>query len=189
MSIRKRISAVLTLAIIAMVGASGKPAHASLAPDNPVVTASGADFTFSYATSLSSAEKIKAGDFLTIDDIQGYVTGSAFSNALFTPVVTTTGGLTDITWTATNNVNGPKTYNFGFKSSIDELGIGSYLFKDHSKTGVLLFGSGTVQVPTVTPEPSSGVFFGLCGLALLGFALFNRSRRAGTTLRVTESLA
>jgi len=179
MNIRTRLATALTFAALVLVGAAGNPARASLAPSNPVVSASGSDFTYTYDTTLSAAEKVVKGDFLTLAGIADYVPGSVLSTPGFSSTVITTAGLTDITWSATAAKSGVTSFHFGFLSTTDVLGIGTYAFKNHSKSGETLAGSGTVQVPAViTPEPSSIVSFGLSALVVLGLMLFGRSKRS-----------
>jgi len=179
MRIHTRLSSILTLAVIVVVGLAAKPAHASLAPENTVVTNHGSDFTFTYDASLSGNEKVVGGDFLTIAGIEHYVPGSVFSSPGFSSMVSTTGGITDITWVATKAKGGPLGLDFGFLSTISELGLGSYAYTDHSKGGQMLGGSGTLQVPaTITPEPASITSLGLTGLLVLALMLFGRIKRA-----------
>jgi hypothetical protein len=188
MNIRTRLTILLTFAALVIVGAAGNPARASLAPENPVVTASGSDFTYTYDASLSSAEKVTSGDFLTIGGIDDYVAGSAFSAPGFTSTAVTTGGVTDITWQATTSSSGPETFDFGFLSTSDLLQIGTYAYADHSMHGQVLTGSGTVQVPA-TPEPGSFLSLGLSALVVLAMALLGRRRHAGVQKGALEAFA
>jgi hypothetical protein len=190
MSARKSITTLATLVVIGLLGITARPAQASLAPANPVVTGGGGTFTYTYGTDLSGAEKVQGGDFLTISGIHNYIAGSAFSNALFTPVVTTVADVTSITWTATGATAGPTAFDFGFDATSALLGIGSYAYQDHGMGGAVLFGSGTVQVPiSITPEPATFVSFGLCALVVVGLMLFNRNRRASLPRRAVEAFA
>jgi hypothetical protein len=190
MRIHTRLTSILTLAVILVAGLAGKPAQASLAPDNPVVTAHGSDFTFLYDAALSGSEKVVSGDFLTIAGIHDYVSGSVFNSAGFTSTVSTAGGVTDITWMATGAKGGPAGLDFGFLSTISKLGLGSYAYSDHSKAGQILSGSGTVQVPAaITPEPASIMSLGLSGLVLLALMLLGRARRVRDPKRILEAYA
>lgn len=190
MNIRTRIATILTFAALVLIGAAANPARASLAPSDPVVSASGSDFTYTYDTTLSAAEKVVRGDFLTIAGIADYVPGSVLSTPGFSSTVITSSGITDITWMATAAKSGVTSFHFGFLSTTDMLGIGTYAYSNHSKTGQTLSGSGTVQVPAViTPEPSSLVSFGLSALVVLGLMLFGRSKRSRSPGSAIESFA
>jgi hypothetical protein len=188
MSVRKSIATLISTAVIALVGFSVQPAHASLAPGNPIVTGGGGVFTYTYGTSLSGTEKVVPGDFLTISGIQGYIAGSAFSSPLFTPVVTTVAGVTSITWSDAGGKAGPSMFNFGFNSTANDLGVGTYSYQDHSTKGPILFGNGTVQVP-MTPELATVVSFGLCALMVAGLMLFKRNRQPTFRGRAIEAFA
>jgi hypothetical protein len=153
---------------------------------NPIVTGGGGVFTFTYGTVLTAAEKGDNQDFLSISGIRDYISGSAFSSPLFTPVVVTTAGVTSITWDETTNVTGPGTLNFGFGSASNELGVGQYAYNVDAIDGVELGGTGIVQVPiggisrvAMTPEPTTIDTLGLFAMVLTVVALGNRRRGNG----------
>ncbi len=180
MNLRKSTGVIVAVAACALAVVSAKPAQASLAPTNPIVTGGGGVFTFTYGTVLSAGETGDRQDFLEISGIHGYIPGSAFSSPSFTPVVVTVGGVTHIAWRENGDLTGPLPLNFGFNATTDALGDGRYSYKIDGTGGTETHGTGTVQVP-MTPEPATLVTMGLFVAVLMGLVLNKRSRGVNHT--------
>src|SRR5215212_5297489 len=191
----------LGMGLLAMVG----PARADIVPTlNALPSAVPGGFLWEYDAQLTQQQFLKAGDFFTIFDFNGYVPGSGtVPNVNWTFLSLNTGllpaglsGIVDspsipnLTWTYTgpNTSNGPTDLGlFTAKSIFGDLGTGMYGAMGHkwSKIGTFVLpdhgnptmNKGPINTPApVVPEPCSMALLGLGAAPLL--RLRRRNRKA-----------
>ena len=191
---------VLPLAGCALLLGSGGLARADIIPEVSTVTPNGSNFTWTYSASLTNDETLQSGNFFTIYDFAGYVSGTNFqpANWVFssanvgkTPAkVTPTDNpsIPNLTWTYTGPNVGPGPVDlglFGADSTFGNQTTGQFAAEaikyapGKPGNGKPIDNVGSVGVPTghmnVIPETSSLLLL-LPGLAPLG--LLARKRRS-----------
>ncbi|HLV81343.1 MAG TPA: hypothetical protein VKT32_13745 [Chthonomonadaceae bacterium] len=84
-----------------------------------------ADYTFTYETDVTNTETVQTGDFFTLYDFNGYVSGTAFAPSGWTLSVQNTGitptgvtpvddpNIVNLTWTYSGATQGPGPLNLG----------------------------------------------------------------------------
>jgi len=182
---------------------AGGAVKAQLTPNFDMVTPSGSNFTFSYNLDVAGAARLRAGDWFTIYDFNGYVAGSAFAPAAdwsisvqgtgITPVGVTppvdNPAIMNITFTYTGPmVNGPSSMfdgpdAFGADSTTSATNAGgAFSYQNHKNNpgkpddNSRQFGAGSVVVPAAIPESSSLMLL-VPGLVPLGMMLRRRVRK------------
>ena len=163
-------------------------ANADITPQLVNVTGSG-PFTWNYEISVDSLEELVAGNYFTIYDVGGTI-GTVTAPTGWTDSVQLTGitpgtqnpsdnpAIDNITFTYDGtSPQGPTPALTGF-NFVDSLGSVSetggtftYSATKTSSPTVPDQGTGSIEVPTATPEP---VTTGLIGLALVGMAVARR---------------
>jgi hypothetical protein len=171
-------------------------AHAGLIPTNVSVTPDGSNFRWTYAVVVTTDVKVNPGDFFTVYDFGGLVTGSIVAPADWTASVAKTGP----TPAGTNPADDPAIDNLTFTytggSSINgQQGLGNFMANSiYGESTTSDFTSIThrqvdgrseanitstdVPVPGAvheTPEPGTLAMFGI-GLPVLGVLRFLRRR-------------
>jgi hypothetical protein len=183
-------------------------AQATLIPTLGSVTPSGGNFLWSYDVSLAldqnatggpaqSANPVPlssgTGDFLTIYDFNGFVTGSCVAptgwmcqtQALgFTPntqIPADSASLTNLTFTRTGaTLTGPVADlgDFGAQSTFDAMIAGTFTSRGTKNEGMLagtkIDSVGQVSVPSPVPEPATLL---LLGSTMAGLGALLRRRR------------
>ncbi len=112
------------LAIVSLIF-FGAQAKAGLIPVSTTVTPDGSNYRYSYSIDLSSDSSLQKGDFFTIVDFNGLVSGKNAQPANFTFSSSNTGGL-PIGTTATDSASIPNatwTYNGPTITTPGSLGI------------------------------------------------------------------
>jgi len=182
---------------------AGGAVKAQLTPNFDVVTPNGGNFTFSYNLDVAGAARLRAGDWFTIYDFNGYVAGSAFAPAAdwtisvqpvgITPVGVTpphdSAGVDNITFTYTGPVfdgpssqfDGPDAFGADSTESATTAG-GGFSYQNHKNNpghpddNARQFGAGSVVTPAGVPETSSLMLL-LPGLVPLGMIVRRRIRK------------
>src|SRR5215467_4991710 len=100
------IRRALPLAGCAILLGSGGLARADIIPQLSTVTPSGSNFTWTYSASLTNDETLQNGNFFTIYDFAGFVSGTNFqpANWVFSSAMT---GKTPAKVTPTDDPNIP----------------------------------------------------------------------------------
>ncbi|HZT43806.1 MAG TPA: hypothetical protein VFA07_16685 [Chthonomonadaceae bacterium] len=182
------LASILGLGLLA---SSAGHSHADIIVKDPTTTTNGSAFVWSYDVTLTNDELVKKGNFFTIYDFAGFVSGTNFqpANWVFSSAmtgktpsrVTPTDNphLPNLTWTYTGTVKlGPGPIDLGF--------FGAESTQSHAKVGTFATEAikyapgkpgngkpvdniGSVGVPSVIPEASSLLLLlpGLAPLALL----------------------
>ena len=208
---KRRALAVILATLLMTLGVHGA-AQATLIPTLSSVTPSGGNtFVWSYDIALASdqnanggstqsvnpvAPSASVGDFLTIYDFRGFISGSCFApggwacqtQAIgFTPNTQTPAdsNLTNLTFTRTGStLSGPVTDlgDFGATSSISLMDTGLFTSRgtrnQGPQIGTKIDSIGNVTVPAPVPEPATLLLLGST-MAGLGVTLRRRRRRTG----------
>ena len=212
---KRRGLAVISAAMILTLGAHGA-AQATLVPTLGSITPGSSGFVWSYDFALAFDQDVTggtiqttnpvptpppptatAGDFLTIYDFRGLVSGSCFAptgwncqtQAIgFTPSKTVpddSPSLTNLTFTRTGGtITGPMADlgDFGASSSLGLMGTGEFTSRgtrnQGPQMGTKIDDIGSVTVPAPVPEPATLILLGST-MAGLGVALRRRRRNAG----------
>jgi hypothetical protein len=192
---------VLPLAGALLLLSSGNLARADIIPTVVSVSPHGSNFTWTYDAAMTSDENLKSGNFFTIYDFDGYVSGTnfqpshwVFSSALVgkTPpkVVPDDNPLIpNLTWTYSGPKTGPGPVDlghFGADSTLGMVKTGEFASEatKHAPgmptNGKPVDNIGFTGVPGIIPETSALLLL-LPGLAPLGLWALSRehsSRRA-----------
>ena len=186
-------------------------AQATLIPTLGAVSPSGGNFLWSYDVSLALDQNATGGpaqsgnpvllssgtgDFLTIYDFNGFITGSCFAptgwtcqtQALgFTPntqIPADSASLTNLTFTRTGTtLTGPvpDLGDFGAQSTFNAIVAGTFTSRGTKNEGLLagtkIDSVGQVSVPSPVPEPSTLLLLGST-MAGLGTLLREAAARA-----------
>jgi hypothetical protein len=184
----RTINAFLALAAALFLGIAG-PAHAGMIPAAVAVTPAGSAFDYSYHVILPSDYAVKNGDFFTVYDFHGFVSGTnvqpagwTFGSSLLGPnpphiAPGDDATVPNLTWTYHGaDVSGPAELgDFSARSTLGpNLMDVDFASQDHLLAGGRAVGNFTttsapdvIQNPTgdpkQTPEPAT--------LAMLGFGL------------------
>ena len=180
---------VLPLAGAALLLGSGSLARADIIPEVSTVTPNGSNFTWTYTAALTNDETLQSGNFFTIYDFAGFVSGTNFqpANWVFSsanvgvtpPRVTPTDNpnIPNLTFTYTGPNVGPGPVDlglFGADSTFSKATLGNFAAETVKADNM-----GQVEVSArpagVIPEPSSLVLL-LPGLVPLGVLLRKRRR-------------
>jgi hypothetical protein len=197
---RRTWSVVVLLAAVAAFGVCSN-AQAGLIPTNVTVTPDGSNFRWTYAVVVTTDVHVQTGDFFTIYDFNGLVTGPGGS---LTTVTTPSG------WTVSSQMVGPTpngtapndsatvpnlTFTYNGPTITGQVGLGNFwalsTFSDsttsdftsltHTNAGgrsEANITSTNVPVPSTisqTPEPATLAMFGL-GLPVFGVGNWLRRR-------------
>jgi hypothetical protein len=206
---KRRALAVTLGTLMLTLGVQGA-AQATIVPTLGSVTPSGGNFVWNYDVFLAldqnatggSSQSVNpvptnasVGDFLTIYDFRGFVSGSCFSPSGWTCQTQGTGftpntqtpadnaGITNLTFTRTGStVNGPADLgDFGAQSIIGLVDSGVFTSRGTRNSGPLagtkIDSVGEVSAPAAVPEPATLILLGST-MAGLGVT-FRRRRRAG----------
>ena len=189
---------VLPIMGTALLVGLGGLARADIIPEVSTVTPNGSNFTWTYSASLTNDETLQSGNFFTIYDFAGYVSGTNFqpanwvfssANVGVTPsrvTPTDNPSIPNLTWTYTGPNVGPGPVDlglFGADSTFSNTKIGDFAAEaikyapGKPGNGLPVDNVGSVGVPTghvsVIPEASSLLLL-LPGLAPLGLLLKRR---------------
>lgn len=210
---RKRQALAVVVATLLMILGVHGAAHATLIPTLGSVAPSGGNFLWSYDVALAfdqnavggsaqSANPVlpsaSVGDFVTIYDFRGFVSGSCFApggwtcqtQALgFTPNTQTPAdspSLTNLTFTRTGStLNGPVADlgDFGAQTSISLTDAGIFTSRGTRNQGPLegtkIDSVGQVTVPALAPVPEPATLL-LLGTTMAGLGVTLRRRRRNT---------
>ena len=211
---KHRALAVIVAALLMILGVHGA-AQATLIPTIGSVAPSGGNFLWSYDIALAPDQNVTGGtgqttnpvptpppaattgDFLTIYDFRGLVSGTCFApsgwacqtQALgFTPantIATDSAALTNLTFTRTGStITGPvlDLGDFGASSSISLTQTGQFTSRgtrnQGPEAGTKVESIGNVTVPAPVPEPATLLLLGST-MAGLGVTLRRRRRSTG----------
>lgn len=180
-----------------LVGIGGL-ARADIIPNLSTVTPNGSNFTWTYTAALTNDETLQSGNFFTIYDFAGYVSGTNFqpanwvfssANVGVTPsrvTPTDNPSIPNLTWTYTGPNVGPGPVDlglFGADSTFSNAKLGDFAAEaikyapGKPGDGKPVDNVGSTGVPTahmsVIPEASSLLLL-LPGLAPLGLLLKRR---------------
>src|SRR5689334_20103342 len=207
MAHKRRALAVTLITLVMVLGVHGA-AHATLIPTlGSISSGGGGNFLWSYDIALAfdqnanggSAQSVNpvlpsaaVGDFVTIYDFRGFVSGSCFAptgwacqtQAIgFTPDTQTPAdsSLTNLTFTRTGStLTGPviDLGDFGAQTSISRMDTGSFTSRgtrnQGPEAGTKIDSIGSVTVPAPVPEPATLL---LLGSTMAGLGVTLRRRR------------
>ena len=210
----KRQALAVILATVVMTLGSHGAAQATLIPTLGSISPSGSNFLWSYDIALAADQNATGGsaqstnpvpdlpaatvgDFLTVYDFRGFVSGSCFAptgwtcqtqGVGFTPDTQTPAdnpSQTNLTFTRTGStVVGPVADlgDFGASSSIAAMEAGLFTSRGTKNVGMLagtkVDSIGDVTVPAPVPEPATLLLLGST-MAGLGVTLRRRRRNTG----------
>ncbi len=200
-------SALASLFAVTALGAVAiSAAHADIdpvSPGIPTVTQTGTDYTFSYPIVLTQTETLISGNYFTLFDVNGLVSGSelaptgwAATEALTGPVATGSfsssptldnPNIPNVTYTYNgSSVGGPQPLgNFSFQSIYPTAATRESFsaVAEDTLSGTLNSNATSYVAPTATPaavpEASTIVPFALGGLGLLAL-IVRKNRRASS---------
>ena len=172
--------------------------HADILPELQSVTRSGKDYRWTYQVDLTSGERLRKGNYFTIYDFAGFVSGSNFqpANWVFSAAmvgktprnfsVRDNPALPNLTWTYAGKTKlGPGLMGLGLFGALSVysskqqgsfVGVGVRYAPHAHGNGRQMFTTGSVDVPTATIPEASTLSLLLASLLPLGL-LHRRSTR------------
>ncbi len=192
----RRLAPLALVALAALLAPA--PAAAGLVPTKVSVTPEGSNQLWMYAVMLPTGSMLRSGDYFTIYDFAGLVSGSnsapagwAFTSILVGPTPDRLGpddnpGVLNLTWTYTGADFSPGQTGLGNFSAASEYATSSDGFftgRSHLAGGTRTDSNITetvvpVPAPPVVPEPTTLVLAGL-GLPFAALARRVARRRPG----------
>ena len=181
-----------------LLGAAGS--RADILPQLQSVAHSGTDYRWTYQIDLSGGERIHRGNYFTIYDFAGFISGSnfqpthwIFSTAMLgkTPKgssIVDNPNVPNLTWTYVGKpLGGLSMIDLGLFGALSKYGSGQqgdYVgtgnrFTPHARgNGKTMTSTGTIEVPNAIAPEAGSLSLLLPGLATFGLLLRKRSRQS-----------
>jgi hypothetical protein len=138
------------LAALALAVVTGQ-AQAGLLPVTASSSTSGSDTTYTYGMVLTSNSTLKSGDYFTIYDFQGVVTGTNTQPANWTLSISNT-GQTPVGTTPTDNASIPNlTWTYSGPTITGQVGLGNFSIQSTDNQ------AGAVDIAAQTHPATGGV--------------------------------